>query len=225
MFGRIGKTGKIVILAGVALAFTGLGAGCSNQNAKMDALSKQNEALAAQLRAEKERADNAEARANQATASAANPTPETTPPPAGPGPTDTGIPDMGPVTGSPEITVGHNARGETQLEIKGDVLFDTGKATLKPAAKKVLDSAVGMIKSKYSGAQLRVEGHTDPTPIKSGTWDDNWDLGSARARSVMLYLKTKGVKNMYIASFADTELKSKTNFALDRRVDIVVVGK
>ena len=40
-----------------------------------------------------------------------------------------------------------------------------------------------------------------------------------------LYLETKGIakKNMYIASFADTDLKSTKNYALDRRVEIVVV--
>lgn len=119
-----------------------------------------------------------------------------------------------------------NAQGEDQIEIEGDVLFDTGKAIIKPNFKQTLDKVAEVLKSKYEGRQFRVEGHTDPRPVRSSGWEDNWDLGAARARAVMLYLVSKGVPkaNFYIASFADNALKSETDYAQDRRVSIVVVG-
>ena len=124
------------------------------------------------------------------------------------------------------IQVTQDKSGSPRIHIPGDVLFDSGKATLKPAAKKSLDKVAALIKKDYKGKLLRIEGHTDPTPVKKTAWDDNWDLGAARARAVLLYLIEKGVpkKDMYIASFADNQLKSTKNYALNRRVDIVVTG-
>ena len=94
-----------------------------------------------------------------------------------------------------------------------------------PAAAKSLDSLAATIKSKYAGQTIRVEGHTDATPVKSSGWDNNYDLGAARATSVLLYLSKKGVpeKSMYIASYGANDPKSGKNQALNRRVDIVVV--
>ena len=121
------------------------------------------------------------------------------------------------------LSVRTNQRGETELEIVGDVLFAPGKATLKPASLKSLDKAVAILKSKFAGRRLRVEGHTDPTPVGKSGWDDNYDLGAARARAVLLYLKAHGIteKSMYIASFGANDLRSTKNLALDRRALIL----
>jgi len=123
------------------------------------------------------------------------------------------------------VTEGKTVQGEDQIEIAGDVLFDTGKATIKPGFHKTLDKVAELLKTRYEGRQLRVEGHTDPRPVRESGWDDNWDLGAQRSRSVALYLINAGVpkKCLYIASFADNMLKSTTDYAQDRRVDIVVV--
>jgi len=126
------------------------------------------------------------------------------------------------------IKVDTNEFGQRVIHIPSDVLFDSGKAALKPAAKKSLDKVAAIIKKDYKGQLLRVEGHTDPNPVRRSGWDDNWDLGAARAHAVLLYLIEKGVpkKDMYMASFADNKLKSTAakDFALNRRVDIVVTG-
>ncbi len=131
------------------------------------------------------------------------------------------MPDMGSLgTG---IKRGKNLQGEDTIQVSSDILFASGKAALKPSAKKALDRVATVLKKEYAGNELRVEGYTDPAPVKTSGWDDNWDLGAARARAVMLYLHEKGVRSMYIASFGDTKLKSTKNFAADRRVEIVVV--
>jgi flagellar motor protein MotB len=226
------------IMAALVLSFAVAGTGCAGNktNAERDSLLKQNEDLKHQLDAEKARSADADARAAAAAQTPASS--DVTAPPMEGGPMDmsAGLPTPTPAgrgrsgrgsnSSVPEIggvSSSTNNAGETVLEISGDVLFDSGKAALKPSARKTLDSVATTLKSRYSGQQIRVEGHTDPAPVRSSGWDDNWDLGAARARAVMLYLNGKGVRHMYIASFAATELKSTKNNALNRRVDIVVV--
>jgi flagellar motor protein MotB len=226
-------------MASLALAFVVAGTGCSNNKttAERQSLLNQNDELKKQLDAERARSAAAEARANAATAQATSPPDAVTPPSM-----DGGVMDAsngGPAAGGPAPRTGRSAPtdlgggvstrvnnlGEDVIEIEGNVLFDSGKASLKASAKKTLDGVVATIKRQYSGKMLRIEGHTDASPVKSSGWDDNWDLGAARARAVLLYLSEKGVsaKSMYIASFAANDPKSTKNMAANRRVEIVVV--
>ena len=205
-----------VALAGLAVAALTFTFGCSDKaKAERDSLYTQNQQLQQQLDAEKAAREAAEKeRDAMAGKVVVTPPPMTAPAPV-----------PGPDKSDGDITRGKNKFGEDTLQISSDVLFDSGKAALKPAAKKTLDKVAAIIKKEYAGNKLRVEGHTDPNPVAKSGWDDNWDLGAARARAVLLYLESKGIsrKSMYTASFADTELKSPTNYALDRRVEIVVV--
>lgn len=208
---------RILAILGVSVVMTGGLGACSN-----DKLREERSSLALQndtLKAERDRAlTQAQREKTRADALAARPAQPLTPlieAPKGP----SGL------EGEKGVTESKNARGEDQIEIEGDVLFDTGKAVIKPSFKKTLDKVAEVIKTQYAGRQLRVEGHTDPRPVKQSGWDDNWDLGAARARAVTLYLINRGVpkKSIYLASFADNALKSTTDFAQDRRVSIVVV--
>ncbi len=212
------------LLAMLSVGVMMAGTGCSNAGKQRDALQQQNQEYKNQLDADKARMDDLQKKYDELSMRqlAGSQTPATAPADAAAIPDST--PDIAPPDSSGGITVRQTARGETELEIVGDVLFAPGKATLKPASKKVLEKAVGMIKSKYTGKRLRVEGHTDPTPVGASGWDDNYDLGAARARAVLLFLKAHGVpeKSMYIASFGANELRSTKNMALNRRVDIVV---
>jgi flagellar motor protein MotB len=221
--------------ASLALAMVMAGTGCASNktNAQLDGALSQNEQLKKELDAERRARQEADARANMAAAQATTPT-EVSTPSMEPSALDLtgGAPGVTPRPGRTTpvgiesangVTSSTNARGEVELEISGDVLFDSGKATLKPTAKRALDSVANTLKSRHASQQIRIEGHTDPAPVKKTAWDDNWDLGAARANAVRSYLTEKGVKNMYIASFASTELKNSRNQALNRRVRIVVV--
>jgi chemotaxis protein MotB len=68
------------------------------------------------------------------------------------------------------------------------VLFDTGKADLKPSGMTILD-AMGHVFKEQVGAftQIQIEGHTDDRPIKF-PFPSNWELSSARATSVVRFL-------------------------------------
>ena len=143
----------------------------------------------------------------------------------GGGPTTGGRGGRTPRSGAASGGETTNGAGEVVMELPGDTLFDSGKATIKPSARKTLDTVVARIKKDYNGRMLRIEGYTDPTPVKSSGWDDNWDLGFVRARAVQKYLISKGIPehDTYAASFGSTHLRSTKTYSSDRRVDIVVV--
>ena len=68
----------------------------------------------------------------------------------------------------------------------GNILFDTGKAILKPASFAVLDT-VGLILQQYPTLKIEVGGHTDNV----GTAAKNQVLSEARAKAVFDYLRGK----------------------------------
>jgi flagellar motor protein MotB len=124
--------------------------------------------------------------------------------------------------GIPGVDVQFGA-GEITVSIASDVLFDSGKATLKSSAKQSLDQVASVLKSQYSGRAVRIAGHTDSDPIKKSGWKSNYHLGAERAFTVMDFLKSKGVEEgrMYIASFGPN--RPAGSKAQSRRVEIAVV--
>jgi chemotaxis protein MotB len=90
-------------------------------------------------------------------------------------------------------------RGEVQIsELKGKltvnvvdkILFDSGKATLKPAGLKVLQQ-IGDILKTAADKNIQVEGHTDNVPIHTTQYPTNWELSTARATTVLHFLQDK----------------------------------
>ncbi len=132
--------------------------------------------------------------------------------------------------GTPELPknlpagVGARVEGSSViLDIPGDILFDSGKATLKNDAKKTLDGVAKSIKDSYPGKRISVEGFTDSDPIKKSKWSDNWELGYERARAVGKYLSTKGFSESQFryVSYGPTEPKGSKKES--RRVEISII--
>lgn len=73
------------------------------------------------------------------------------------------------------------------LTLNGGILFESGKATLKPEASTVLNK-IGIILEKYAKSTIEIEGHTDNVPIHTAVFADNDELSSARALSVFRYI-------------------------------------
>lgn len=114
--------------------------------------------------------------------------------------------------------------------LPGKVLFDSGSASLRPAAKHALDQSAGTIKSDIPDAQVVVQGHTDNQPISrtKNQWKSNEELSMARATAVANHLKKAGVKpgNVTAQGFGPSkpiaDNKTKEGRALNRRVEIVL---
>jgi len=113
--------------------------------------------------------------------------------------------------------------GEVTAAVEGDMLFDSGKTTLKSSAKKSLDQVAGVLNSTYGGKDIRIAGHTDTDPIKKSGFKSNYHLAFERGFAVREYLASKGVagNRMYLASYGPDVPRG--NKQQSRRVEVVVV--
>jgi chemotaxis protein MotB len=122
----------------------------------------------------------------------------------------------------PNVTAAYGA-GEVTVAVESDVLFASGKASLKSAAKASLDDVATVLSRSYADHLIRVEGHTDSDPIRKSGYKSNYHLGFERAYAVRDYLVSRGVaaERISTASFGpDQPMASK---AASRRVQIVVM--
>lgn len=107
-----------------------------------------------------------------------------------------------------------------------DVLFDSGKYTLRPAAREKLAKLSGIVLA-HPGLKLAAEGHTDST----GSADFNQKLSVKRAEAVDEYLSSQGVPAdaLSAAGFGDTKPIAQNNTAAgrqqNRRVELIVSGE
>ena len=107
-----------------------------------------------------------------------------------------------------------------------DVLFDTGKYTLKPGAREKLSKVAGILLA-YPGLNIAVGGYTDNV----GTDQLNQGLSEQRAGAVRDYLVQQGVSTNFITAqgFGNTlPVASNDNAAgrqENRRVELVVSGE
>ncbi|WP_263368097.1 OmpA family protein [Edaphobacter bradus] len=106
-----------------------------------------------------------------------------------------------------------------------DVLFDTGKYTLKPNTQISLAKVAGILQA-YPGLKLQVEGYTDST----GTPEFNQKLSENRAGAVREFLVGQGVAegNIAAAGYGENkpvaDNKTAAGRAQNRRVQLVVSG-
>jgi OmpA-OmpF porin, OOP family len=105
----------------------------------------------------------------------------------------------------------------------GDVLFDTGKATLKAGAYSTIDRLAQVLKES-STRKVMIEGHTDST----GSEETNQLLSQQRALSVQAALLERGVPAAQVAAVGKGEsspVASNDDAAgrqRNRRVDLIV---
>lgn len=114
------------------------------------------------------------------------------------------------------------------LRFADTVLFDLGKADLKPVAKQILDKVSKVLKDLPN--HVRVEGHTDNLPISTPQFPSNWELSCARATNVVRYLiEANGLSPERLSAAGYGEFRpvapndSEASRRLNRRVDLVVL--
>lgn len=93
------------------------------------------------------------------------------------------------------------------IEIKGAILFDSGKAELKKDAKPLISNVADMLK-QYEGCRIEVIGHTDNVPQTKPPYESNEHLSAARAISVAKYLaedKNIGWENIHYSGRGEHE--------------------
>jgi chemotaxis protein MotB len=78
-----------------------------------------------------------------------------------------------------------------EVEIRTDILFPSGSATLSPSAVEVIRKLSQSLAALPN--PIRVEGHTDSQPIDTAAFPSNWELSSARAASVVHLIANSGI--------------------------------
>lgn len=107
-----------------------------------------------------------------------------------------------------------------------DVLFDSGKYTLRAGAREKLAKIAGIVIA-HPGLKLEIEGHTDSV----GTEESNQQLSEKRAASVRDYLGQQGVPSDTITAkgFGETSPLTSNDTTegrqQNRRVELVVSGE
>ena len=114
-----------------------------------------------------------------------------------------------------------------KVSVRGNLLFDLGKADLKPEAISFLRDLSNIIAA--NNYQIEVAGHTDNFPVSNPAYPTNWELSSARAARVARYLIQFGKlepgrftvigHSFYQPTVANDSLVNK---AKNRRVEIII---
>ena len=116
-----------------------------------------------------------------------------------------------------------------QVSLKSTLLFDIGKAEIKAESLKKLIS-IGKILNKVDN-YVRIEGHTDSTPINNYEFSSNWQLSAFRATNVTELLISKaGIQPQKISAVAYGENRpiatnsTEIGKAKNRTVDIIILS-
>lgn len=107
--------------------------------------------------------------------------------------------------------------------------FAPGEANISRETQLVINALVENLKN--SQAKIRVEGHTDSTPISNARYPSNWELSTARASAVLAKLIESGIapERLSAAGYGGFQPVAKNSTlqgrAKNRRVDVVIFNR
>jgi chemotaxis protein MotB len=113
------------------------------------------------------------------------------------------------------------------LQLSDSILFEAGQADVLPEARRLIEH-VGAIVANHPSYSLRIEGHTDNTPIHNIRYPSNWELSTSRAVNVVRYLLDKRIiaeDRLLAAGFGEYKPifpnDTPENRARNRRVELL----
>jgi chemotaxis protein MotB len=124
-------------------------------------------------------------------------------------------------------------KGKLTVNMVDAILFDTGKAEVKPEGMEVLKKVVSILKD-VRDKWIRIEGHTDNVQIVGALakkYPTNWELSSARAVNVARYLQEQGIDPAVLSGVAYGEYhpvatnETPEGKQKNRRIEIILVPK
>ena len=127
-----------------------------------------------------------------------------------------------------DILAIHRKQYGVEIELRTDILFPSGSATMAPQAIVVLQQLADTLKPlPYP---MRVEGHTDNRPINTALFPSNWELSAARAATVVHLFMERGIDPTRLSVIGLGEFRPVADNATDagrnmnRRVLIVILS-
>ena len=125
------------------------------------------------------------------------------------------------------IRINEDSRGIT-ISLAEAGFFDSGSASVRESSLPVLQRIADKLRSLPQN--LRVEGHTDNTPIHTPMFRSNWELSTARATNVLQHLIETQIQPQRLSAVGYGEYHpassnaTVTGRAANRRVDLVIIG-
>jgi len=132
-----------------------------------------------------------------------------------------------------DVEVAKTSQG-LRFRIPDRVFFALGQATLSKRGEQILGKVAAIINRDFPGHMVRVDGHTDDTPIRKvkHIYPSNWELSSARACTVVRYLVQKenvNAQRLFPAGFSHYRPvatgSSPTAKGKNRRVEITILNE
>ncbi len=126
------------------------------------------------------------------------------------------------------VEIGVDSRGLV-VSIREAGSFASGSAELSDGARALLtDIAAPLLELSQP---IRIEGHTDDTPIRTSRFRSNWELSTARATQVISYLQNElglPAARLSAAGYGEFHPRvpnaSPAARAENRRVDLVILN-
>lgn len=135
---------------------------------------------------------------------------------------------------APELAAGYlqlidDPRGLV-IEVPEAGSFEVGQSDLSREATAMLGRVAGVLATLPN--PVRIEGHTDDTPIRTSRYQSNWELSTARATRVVAFLIGDGgltPARLSAAGYGEFRPRaanaSPAGRARNRRVDLVLLNE
>lgn len=135
---------------------------------------------------------------------------------------------------APELAAGYlqlvDDRRGLVIEVPEAGSFAVGQADLTVEAAAMLTRVATMLSTLPNN--VRIEGHCDPTPIRTARYASNWDLSTARATRVIQFLITSAglaPSRLSAAGYGEFKPRAANDTAAgrsrNRRVDLVLLNE
>ncbi|OGR93484.1 MAG: hypothetical protein A2V88_10255 [Elusimicrobia bacterium RBG_16_66_12] len=132
--------------------------------------------------------------------------------------------------GAEKIARVEMGKNKIRIIFMAPVLFDSGRADLKPGSYAALEQVVKALADLPNPVQI--EGHTDDRPlVRGGKFSSNWELSAARAFAVLLFLEVSGVPQQRLSAIGYGEFRpTHTNETpegrtANRRIEINLIRR
>jgi chemotaxis protein MotB len=118
--------------------------------------------------------------------------------------------------------------GKMVVQLPEGVLFDSGRADLKPEGQETLRAVAGIL-AQIENREFLIAGHTDNIPIRNRRFPSNWELSAQRGVVVTKFLSENGVpgNRLAAAGYADSQPVSSNDTdegrAENRRIEIILM--
>ncbi len=115
------------------------------------------------------------------------------------------------------------------LSLPEGATFGVGSSDVTTEAQRIIQVVADTVKPL--GNRLRVEGHTDNVPIRTARYQSNWELSTARASAVVMFMVGTGAlepERLSAAGYGEFHPRAENSTAAgrsrNRRVDVVILG-